>query len=257
MSLFLFNCSATEGVFHLFKSTDRFRPLEADPEILYEEGARDFALKVARVLPEAIKTVEQRQYNHFLRPIKIYVCNSRESFRDITGRDVRALTYRGAIYISQRLHERPEWLKGYLTHELSHLLIGQHAGVFAGAKMPPWFVEGLATYVSNGGGAEDVTDTEAIQAILSGRHFVPELEGGFIFRKTASSFGLRPHMFYRQAALFVSFMKAYDEMAFKSLLWHIYRGSNFRDAFTASYSVPIKTLWNEFVVKLNQTQIQR
>jgi hypothetical protein len=204
------------------------------------------------VLPEAINRVEQRQYNHFLRPVRVYVCSSRESFRDMTGRDVRALTYRDAIFLSPQLMKDIDTLSGLLTHELSHLLIGQYAGMLAGAKMPSWFVEGLATYVSDGGGAEDVTDMEAIQAILSGRHFVPEQEGGFIFRKTASSFGLRPHMFYRQAALFVSFLKAHDEMAFKRLLSCIYRGRGFKDAFRDSYSVGIDILYQEFVVKLNE-----
>jgi len=250
--LLISGCSATDGFLHLSSSNDRFRPLETDGRVFYEEGSRDLALEVAEVLPGAIKKVQKRQFGPFVKPVKVYVCRSRESFRQMTGRDVRALTYRGVVYLSSGVFEKPDWFSGYLTHELSHLHIAQHGGLFFIASIPAWFSEGLATFVSDGGGAMDVTDEEAIELILKGRHFVPDLEGGLIFRKTASSYGLKPHMFYRQAGLFVAYIASVDKDCLRGLLGALQRGVHFRKAYNRSCQMPIEQLWKKFVERLRE-----
>jgi len=250
-TLFL-GCSASTAITHYFKSTDHFKEFPKDNRIFYEEGGGNFADITAELLPSAIKSIENKQYNHFTKPVKIYICATTESFKDMTGRDVKAITYRGAIFLSPKLMDEQRKIKGYLTHELSHLLINQHGGTFIGAKTPSWFLEGLATYISGGGGAEDITNDKAIAYILQGKHFTPELNGGFIFRKTASSYGLEPHMFYRQAALFIAFMKEYDETSFKKLISGIYHSKSFKKAFRNSYNVSMSQLWNYFILRLKE-----
>jgi len=250
-------CSTASGITHYFKSTDHFKEFPKDNRIFYEKEGEKFADIIAELLPSSIRMVEDKQYNHFLKPIKIYICATTKSFKDMTGRDVKAITYRGAIFLSPTSMNEQRTIKGYLTHELSHLLINQYGGTFIGAKVPSWFLEGLATYVSGGGGAEDITDDKAIAYILQGKHFTPELNGGFIFRKTASSYGLKPHMFYRQSALFVAFIKEYDETAFQKLLSGIYNGESFKKSFKNSYNISIDQLWSNFVIQKGQTYFSR
>ena len=248
-------CSSATGITHYFKSTDHFKKFPKDGRIFYEEGGEKFADIIAELLPSAIKLVEDKQYNHFHKPVKIYICATTKSFKDMTGRNVKAITYRGAIFLSPILLDEPDKIKGYFTHELSHLLINQEGGTFIGAKIPAWFLEGLATYVSGGGGTEDITDDEAIAYILNGRYFTPELNGGIIFRKTASSYGLEPHIFYRQSALFIAFIRGYDEASFQKLLTGIYHGESFKKAFGDSYNISMNQLWSNFVMRLKENGV--
>jgi len=245
-------CSTATGITHYFKSTDHFKTFPKEGRIFYEEGGERFADIIAELLPSAIKLVEDKQYNHFTKPIKIYICTTIKSFKNMTGRNVKAITYRGAIFLSPILFNESDKIKGYLSHELSHLLINQYGGTFIGVKIPLWFLEGLATYVSGGGGAGDITDDEAIAYMLNGRYFTPELNGGIIFRKTASSYGLTPHMFYRQSALFVNFIREYNETSFQKLLTGIYNGESFRKAFGSSYGISMNKLWSIFMIQLKE-----
>ena len=96
--LFLLNCSAVEGLVHLSSSTGHFKPLEEDRRVLYEDTSKSLALEVSDLLPGAIRTEQERQFGPYQAEIKIYVCESRESFHRLTGRDVRALTYRGPYF---------------------------------------------------------------------------------------------------------------------------------------------------------------
>jgi hypothetical protein len=65
--------------------------------------------------------------------------------------------------------EEIAWL--YLIHELSHLHIRNQIGNYKVSRLPFWFTEGLATYVSDGGGAHTVPERQAIDCIKSGRIF--------------------------------------------------------------------------------------
>jgi hypothetical protein len=64
-----------------------------------------------------------------------------------------------------RQHQR---LPAIPTHELSHAHIQGWIGTLADIRLPNWFKEGLAIMVSEGGGAEFVTEREARAAIGRG-----------------------------------------------------------------------------------------
>jgi hypothetical protein len=49
--LLISGCSGTDGFLHQSSSNDRFRPLETDGRVFYEEGSRELALDLAEVLP--------------------------------------------------------------------------------------------------------------------------------------------------------------------------------------------------------------
>jgi hypothetical protein len=256
--LFAFiGCSTAKAITHYFKSTDRFHPVNTDQRILYEPGAEKFAELVSISLPDAIKIVEKGHYSQFTKDIKIYVCATPESFEDMTGRTVKAITYRKSVFLSPRLMEYPETVSSYLTHELSHLIMVQHMSLYRFVTMPPWFSEGLAVYISEGGGAGDVTETEAIETILAGKHFEPHDDGGildFLFPKYGSHWGLKPHMFYRQSMLFVSFMKEYDKEAFKNLILNMYNGQTFAKSFQYAYNISTEQMWHMFTNQLKENK---
>lgn len=149
------------------------------------------------------------------------MCESKKNFSKFTGlnRIIKAAVFNGKIFLSAGLREQPERIPTLTTHELSHLHLIQHIGTSKYVRnIPSWFVEGLAVFISNGGGAENVSEKDAARAILDGACFHPDSTGSFLFPKTASSYHLKPHMFYRQSAMFVQFMKEYDPEKFKGLL---------------------------------------
>ncbi len=242
------------------KSTSDFRPLTADSRVLAEPGAEGLAKSVAEYLPEAIATVEKAQYRPFAKPVAVYVCRSEESFASHTGlpKEVRgALTTK--VFLSGRLM-RPELrgtAKAILTHELSHLHLQQRLGVYSyNAKLPAWFQEGLAVLVSGGEGAETVSDDDAARAILKGVRFTPETKGSFFFHKSAKSYGLEPHMFYRQASLFVRYLRDLSDIRFGLFVLAIEDGKDFEKAFRSVYDMSINEAWEDFVVQLRNKQRQ-
>ena len=253
LSLELLGCSTVTAITHYFKSTDHFQPVRIDRRVLYEPGAELFAGKVAEALPHAIETVEDEEAGQFTKSIRIYVCATPESFWKMTGRTVKAITYRDSVFLSPRLMEQPESISGYLTHELSHLMMLQHMGLYRFVTMPSWFSEGLAVCVSNGAGVENVPEIEATEAILAGKHFEPYDNGSVIdivFPKYGSHWGLKPHMFYRQSMLFVSFMKKHDEQAFKNLLQGLQNRQSFSKSYQHAYKMSILQMWELFIKQL-------
>ena len=238
-----------------FRSTDHFIQLESDQRVLYETHALDIALQVARNLDNSIKKIEKEQYCPFSKPIAIYVCETKENFAKFTGvsQKIKAAVFNGKIFLSASLREQPERIPTLITHELSHLNLIQQIGTAKYVhNIPSWFVEGLAVFVSNGGGAENVNETDAAHAILVGACFHPDSTGSFLFPKTASSYHLKPHMFYRQAAMFVQFLKKYDSEKFKGLLQAFQNGASFDHAFQASYGKNIDAYWTIFKENLTK-----
>ena len=116
-----------------------------------------------------------------------------------------------------------------------------------------WFKEGLATYVSDGGGAHLVSKEQAIESIRAGKYFIPNKKDGLMSRKTPSDFALEPHMFYRQSMLFVRYLKAINEPGFRKLLLSVELGERFPTAFKEAYNKKLEEIWNEFLHEIQTT----
>ncbi|MCX5846157.1 MAG: hypothetical protein NTW12_07340 [Deltaproteobacteria bacterium] len=250
--LLVTGCSLVQHSIAVLRSTDHFIPSGNDNRVLFEPGAEGYAEKVASFLPSAIQQVEEKQYRHFVEPVRVYVCGSRESFKKYYGADVPSgvLT---KLFLSPRIFEYgDEIAKKYLTHELSHLHLHQQLGVYKMSKLPMWFKEGLATYVSNGGGANLISQKQAIEFIRSGKYFVPNKADGFIFKKTPSDFGLEPHMFYRQSMMFISYLAAINELGFQKLLLSVESGECFSTVLQSAYNEKLEELWDGFLRGVNK-----
>lgn len=248
----IFGCTFVRQSISALRSTDHFIRNERDPRVLFEPGAEEHADTVVHFLPSAVRQVEDRQYRPFASLVEVYVCASRESYYRMYGMDNRAgvLT---KLFLSPRLFEEPdETVKLYLTHELSHLHLQQQLGVFRMSRLPVWFKEGLAAYVSDGGGAQTVTEKQATGSIISGKHFVPDETGGFVFQKTASDWGLEHHMFYRQSMMFVRYLATANESGFRRLLLAVEDGERFSAALQAAYDKKLEELWGEFLHEVGE-----
>jgi hypothetical protein len=236
------------------RSTANFIPHKSDSRVLFEPGTEDFADRVVSFLPSAVQQVEERQYRSFAKPVRVYVCASRESFVRMYGADVRAgvLT---KLFLSPRIFEAgDEIARGYLIHELSHLHIRDQIGNYKASRLPFWFTEGLATQVSEGGGAHTITDKQAIESIKSGKHFVPDEAGGFIFKKTASDWNLNHHMFYRQGMIFITYLATINESAFQKFLLSVENGERFATALHTAYNKELDELWNDFLHAIEKSE---
>ena len=249
----LTGCSAITAISHCCRSTDHFLGWSGEDRILYEPGAEAFAAAVAMELPAAVDKVQARQFAVFPDKIKVFVCNSRESFKNLTGSDVSAMCFRQSIFLSPKLMDTPDWIEANLAHELSHLLIYQQIGGYAYLGIPSWFAEGLAAYVSDGGGAWQVSDAEAREAIKSGNHFKPLEKAGFwdLFHpKYATYWGIthrfKHHMFYHQCMLFIAFLEKDDPAGFKACLTDIQNGMDFQKAFRKGFGADTMAEWRAF-----------
>lgn len=136
-------------------STDAFIAHQANPRIYHDPGAEHYARLLIPILSACITQIEQKQQAPFTEDIKIFVCASQESFNTLVPRGIRAkgAMFLEKLFLSPRAFETDRH-QGILTHELSHLhMIQTVGGVAYQTGLPVWFQEGLAVFVSEGGGA--------------------------------------------------------------------------------------------------------
>ncbi len=234
-------------------SKKNFVQCTSDSRILCEPGSEDLAKSIAPILPDAIATVEKAQFAKFTTPILIYTYSSIDSFSKYSGASELASGFVvfGTLNLSPKLLAMPERTKAILVHELSHLDLNLQMGTLTIGRTPVWFVEGLAVWVSNGGGAESVTIDEARDAFEQGKYFEPIDSEWLLFRKSASSYGLKPHMFYRQASMFVGYMHDHDQNSFENMLKTIKAKVPFATAIESSYHESLPSIWQGFLTSGN------
>jgi hypothetical protein len=233
----------------VFRSADHFRAYHGDTRVRYELGAEAVAAIIARALPQSLASVEATHGRPFAKPVTIHVCASTGSF-DRYGFGVGGaggFLLNNRLFISPKPQNTAERLPRLLTHELSHLHLEQQLGALQFARrVPAWFSEGLAVYVSGGGGAESVSERDARSAIAEGRVFRRDATGSLFFRQTSARDGLTAHLFYRESALFIAFLAGGNPSAFAQLLHAVQDGKHLSPAFEAAYGRDIGALWRDF-----------
>jgi hypothetical protein len=231
-----------------------------DPRVRYETGAENAAAIVARELPQAISSVERMHGRPFAKPVTIHVCATTQSF-DRYGYGVSGaggFVFNGRLFLSPKPQNSAERLPRILVHELSHLHLNQQLGTIRYARgLPGWFKEGLAVHVAAGGGAENVSENEARDAIAQGQVFRLDAKGSLLSRQSGASEGLTPHLFYRESALFVRFLLRHTPGAFERLLAGIEKRETFADAIRAAYGRTLAELWSQFTAEIRGNQLER
>ncbi|PPD20857.1 MAG: hypothetical protein CTY30_04105 [Methylocystis sp.] len=237
-----------------------------DARIRYEPEARACAAETAALLPAAIAQIESVHGRPFAQPPTVGVYRSYENYGSANGMGdpgIAAVTRAGVALLSPTLcGEERDRLEGVLTHELSHVHLSGWRPL--GAPRPPqWFTEGLAVMASNGGGAEGVSIEDAAQAIRDGYRVVlderPWIDfAGLGFEREPprdprlDALTQRQRLAYRQAGMFVGWLRMRDQNAFTQLLRALEAGAPFEGAFHSAFGERAPSLWRRFVSDLSQ-----
>jgi hypothetical protein len=243
----------------LLNMPDGMPALPGNSQVHYEPGAEDFAHDVAALLPDAIARVETVQGRPFAHPVTVGVYATPEAYAVANGLDSTTpvgVTMFGRVNLSPKLfrpqHQR---LRAILTHELSHAHIQGWIGDYGTLCLPNWFKEGLAVMVSGGGGAEFVSEDEARAAIQHGQAIVINDVGG-LSKWTDVPLETEPKnrpawypvvLAYREAGMFVNYLRESDGQAFDRLMNAILDGRPFVEAVMVGYHDDARSLWEKFL----------
>jgi hypothetical protein len=240
----------------LLKSKSHFIKHSSVPNVYYEHGAEEYGNKIAHYLPKAVERVEQVHELPFEESFKIYVCNTQKSFNEFIANTssypIRGAALLGNVFIAPSAFNfiGRDTHRETLMHELSHLHFRQRLGLFKVRKLPVWFGEGFADYVADSGG-EGIEESEAINFILNGKHFIPKEEGEILGSINKELNGLSGPMFHKQVKMFVAYIIESDSLKFKSFLREIQRGEYFSEAFNNTMGLGIQDTWAQFLSQLN------
>jgi hypothetical protein len=233
--------------------------LPENPHVHYEDGAIEQARTVAALMPAAIARVEAIHGRPFAHPVVVGVYLTPEAFVAANGLgSPRAvgMTFLNRVMLSPVLFStQRQRLPALLTHELSHAHLGTWISQLTYMRLPHWSKEGLGVMVSGGGGAEGVSELQALDAIQRGDHIAIESSGS-LFNLGAVKFAHPPEvpgtsfriqMAYRQAGLFVTFLHDTNPAGFGRMMDAILDGRPFAQAVTTAYGADLLTLWLRFV----------
>jgi hypothetical protein len=244
----------------LWNLPDRLPSLAENSQVHFERGAEDYAHDVSALLPEAIARVETAHGRPFAHPVAVgaYVTPAAYAAANGLGSDVPVgTTFFGRVHMSPKLFwSQRRRIRAILTHELSHAHLQGWIGGNGFVRLPNWFKEGLAVMVSGGGGAELVSEEEARIAIQRGEVIAIE-HGGSLQSLGDIRFDRAPIktvpswypvvMAYRQAGMFVTYLRESDAQAFERLMSVLLDGRPFAEAVVLSYGHDVQALWQKFV----------
>ncbi len=242
--------------------------LPGDSRVHFEPGARACAEAVAAALPGAVAKIEAEHGRPFAKPPIVGVYDDFDDYARANGlndRLVAGVSRAGRAVLSPTLcnGERGR-LASVLTHELSHVhFFGWRPR--RAPRPPQWFTEGLAVLASDGGAAETISDAEAGEAIRRGYGVVlddspwmdflsipfaanPPCEAGCDLRT------FRQRLAYRQAALFIGWLRNGDRNAFSALMRRLERGENFDAAFRDAFGAAPSARWRDFAATLQASR---
>jgi len=243
----------------LWNLPDRLPALSINSQVHYQPGAEDFARDVAALYPEAIARVEAVHGRRFAHPVTVGAYATAEAYAAANGvgSDIPVgVTFAGRVNLSPKLfwpqHRR---LRALLTHELSHAHIQGWIGEYKYVYLPTWFKEGLAVMASEGGGAELVSEDEARAAIQRGERLVindaVSLPNSIDVRLEKAPANTPPWypvvLAYREAGMFLSYLRESDRPAFDRTMNAILDGRPFVEAVTVGYHDDVRSLWEAFI----------
>jgi hypothetical protein len=244
----------------LWNLPDWLPALPDNGQVHYQPGAEDYARDVAALLPDATARVEAVHGRRFAHPVTVGVYATPEAYAAANGLGSTipvGVTFAGRVYLSPTLfrpqHQR---LRAILTHELSHAHLQGWIGQIAYMRLPTWFKEGLGVMVSDGGGAELVSEEEARAAIRRGKQIVIDEAGSLqnpggslrVDRAPADKPPWYPVVLaYRETGMFVTYLRESDRPAFDRTMDAIFDGRTFAQAETIGYHDDARSLWQKFI----------
>lgn len=263
VSLSLILLIATLGVFFIYFTgshvpkgespvADEFISYIKDTRILLKEGMEKEAAIASEVLDKSIRSIELIHGKPFTGKVRIHICNSRECFAEYTGSEnILAGVSVNGLFLNPDVFKQQDFHK-WLTHELSHLHLLQQISTIDAFLIPQWYHDGLATFVSSGGGASRASADEAEKLLLSGKHILTNKRGELtksrwpLNYQGSSDAWFQQHMDYRQASMFYEYLNPKGGVR---LIRELELGANFGEAFSKVYGT---TPSEQFEIYLNE-----
>ncbi len=218
-----------------------FDTLQSDGRVHYEPEAKSSAEMLAAHYAQAILQIETKLGGKLQTAPQVYLCASDVCYEKYAfNRQARAEA-RGRgnlILLKANTLEAEDRLLPVFTHELVHAFWCQH-GVHC---TPRWWTEGLAVESANGGGAEKILRSVAMQAIRDGQVFQASDENSCWTRLPPSLNGMAWPMFYRQSGMFVEWLRVSNPKAFFTLLEKLRAGDNLSTAIEFAYAQSMTSL---------------
>jgi GR25 family glycosyltransferase involved in LPS biosynthesis len=136
----------------------------------------------------------------------------------------------------------------YIRHELSHVLIFQHKGVFDSFHYPDWLLEGIAVYSTNQMGTSFYpSKAETYKAIKDGNFMPPE------YFKTSNEDGVTLKVKYRITFMYSEFacivdylIKQYGKEKFLVYMKTLFNDNNHDKMFKRVYGIDFSKSLNDF-----------
>jgi len=237
---------------------DRLPALPDNRQVHFQQGAEDYARAVSAMLPAAIAWIETMHGRRFAHPVPVAVYVTPEAYEAANGQGSSrpvGVTFAGRVNLSPVLYARQrQRIPAILTHELSHAHLQGWIGGIAYIRLPNWFKEGLAVMASGGGGAELVSEDEARAAIERGEVIVIDDTGSLqnlvnipLAKEPAKTAPWYPTVLaYRQAGMFVNYLRESDGSAFDRTMNAILEGHTLSEAMTVGYHADAQSLWQKF-----------
>ncbi|PXX43046.1 hypothetical protein [Undibacterium pigrum] len=258
----LSGCTLIKTGVALMHTREVFVASKTNPDVRYLAGAspeiaEQVANRVAAAIQHSREVVEKAHGAKFAHAPQVYICHA-DCFTRYVPVTVNepAAQFGDSIFLNidallKREARGALQLEYILTHELTHLLLYQVGGTMAYGRVPAWFREGVALQISQGAGASEfVTMPEAARMLLDGKHFDPAEIGSIFANRTATAYKLTTPMFYREALMFVDFLKANNPAAFDKALHDIVIGKDFHESFEAAYGASIASYWPAFIASV-------
>jgi hypothetical protein len=242
--------------------------LAQNARVHFEPAARACAEAAAAALPAAVAKIEAEHGRPFAKPPILGVYADFSTYARANGlgdADVAAVSRGGRAILSPVLcaEENPR-LASVLTHELSHVhFFGWRPR--QAPRPPQWFTEGLAVLASDGGAAESVSDGDAAQAIRSGYAILLDESSWANFLSIPFAVAppcgtgcdlrsYRQRLAYREAALYIGWLRKTQPQAFSQLMRALEGGAAFDDAFHAAFRAGPAELWKDFAATLQASR---
>ena len=227
-----------------------FDSLQTDGRIHYEPDAKPAAEMLEANYNQSIKDIETRLGGKLLTAPEVYLCASDICFQKYAfNRQGQAeARWRGSLVLLKADSLMADGrLLTVFTHELVHAFWFQR-GV---GCTPRWWTEGLAVESSDGGGAEKMLRSFAVQAIREGQVFQASNENSCWTRMSPSFSDMAWPMFYRQSGMFVQWLRMSNPKAFFVVLERLRAGDNLGIAIESAYSQSVTSLHLAWQKSLN------
>lgn len=244
-------CTLTRAAYVYAHSPENLPKVSATLPVYAEEGAESIAGDIVAALPTSIQRIEATHGGKLDSLPPIVVCATEACYNHYAAIPAAAaetlLDKRISINGAKILKEKRDAVQLF-THELSHFYWYSQGVGF----QPRWFEEGMGVWVSNGGGAENVSVQAAGRAIRSGTTIHPTLNSGFwnYLTHPPSPRENNWYMYYRQAGMFIQYLHDSDPIAFAHLLDALRNTKDLQQAWSIAYKKNLNEMWLQFVKEI-------